>query len=153
LPAKPVIDSDIVVTPDALPSAHAALVKAGYFDCDEMNVPESFDFRQPDFGQRDAAWGTSHKVGEQEKMRRNTNVMAEGSVALKNHLDVKRMLMSDEVLRREYRRVKMLLSEREFANIGEYAFSRNEILLKILETAGWSGEDLEEVRKANRPTI
>jgi GrpB-like predicted nucleotidyltransferase (UPF0157 family) len=151
LPAKPVLDIDIIVTPEALPSACAALVKAGYFDCGEMNVPGRFAFRQPGFGQKDAAWGNSHMVGEKEEMRRNTYVMVEGCVALRNHLDIKRTLMNNEVLREEYGRVKMQLTERDFAHIGEYAFSKNEILWRILETAGWRGEDLEEVKKANTP--
>ncbi|KAK9327441.1 grpb/dephospho-CoA kinase [Lipomyces starkeyi] len=144
LPAKPVLDIDIIVTPETLPSVRAALVSAGYFDCGEMNVPGRFAFRQPGYGQKDAAWG--HSDGE---MRRNTYAMIEGGVALRNHMDIKRVLLSDEGLREEYGRVKKQLEEREFANIGEYAMAKNEILWKILVAAGWSGEDLEEVRKAN----
>ncbi|KAK9311485.1 hypothetical protein V1522DRAFT_416550 [Lipomyces starkeyi] len=49
----------------------------------------------------------------------------------------------------EYGRVKKQLEEREFANIGEYAMAKNELLWKILAAAGWSGEDLQEVRKTN----
>ena len=147
LPAKAVIDIDIIVTAETLPATRQALVSAGYFDCGEMNVPGRFAFRQPGFGQRDAAWGS--KVTGSGEMRRNTYAMIEGGVALRNHLDMKRVLMSDEALREEYGQFKIRLSEREFNNIGEYATAKNDILLKILRKAGWSEEDLEEVRKAN----
>jgi GrpB-like predicted nucleotidyltransferase (UPF0157 family) len=109
-----------------------------------VNVPGRFAFRQPGYGQRDAAWG-DHKGSE---MRRNTYAIIDGCIVLRNHLDIKRMLMGDEELRKEYARVKMQLTEQDFANIGEYAMGRNEILFGILK-AGWSERDLEEVRKAN----
>jgi len=112
-----------------------------------MNVPGRFAFRQPGFGQRDAAWGD--KVAGSGEMRRNTYAMVDGCVALRNHLDLKRMLMSNEELRDEYGQVKRAIAEREFANIGEYVMAKNEILWKILERAGWSEEDLYEVKKAN----
>ncbi|KAJ8098892.1 grpb/dephospho-CoA kinase [Lipomyces tetrasporus] len=147
LPAKPILDIDIIVTPETLASTRQALVQAGYFDCGEMNVPGRFAFRQPGFGQNDAAFGEQGKApGE---MRRNTYAVIEGCVALRNHLDIKRTLLSDEGLRDEYGQVKMALAAKEWANIGEYVTSKNEILWKILERAGWSGEDLDEVKKAN----
>jgi hypothetical protein len=97
------------------------LVRAGYFDCGEMNVPGRFAFRQPGYGQRDAAWG-DHKGSE---------------------------MRSDEELRKEYAHMKMQLTEQDFANIGECAMGKNEIPLGILKKASWSEEDLEEVRRAN----
>jgi hypothetical protein len=121
------------------------LVRAGYFDCGEMNVPGRFAFRQPGYGQRDAAWG-DHKGSE---MRRNTYAIIDGCIALRNHLDIKRMLMGDEELRKEYAHMKMQLTEQDFANIGECAMGKNEIPLGILKKASWSEEDLEEVRRAN----
>ncbi|KAK9323507.1 grpb/dephospho-CoA kinase [Lipomyces orientalis] len=147
LPAKPILDIDIIVTPETLASARQALVQAGYFDCGEMNIPGRFAFRQPGFGQNDAAHG--EKGQAPEEMRRNTYVVIEGCVALKNHLDIKRVLLSDEGLRDEYGQVKKGLAEKEWANIGEYVTAKSEILLKILGRAGWSEEDLDEVKKAN----
>ncbi|KAK9493098.1 grpb/dephospho-CoA kinase [Lipomyces doorenjongii] len=144
LPAKPILDIDIIVTREAFDATRQAMVQAGYFDCGEMNVPGRFAFREPGFGQRDAATGVS--LGA---MRRNTYVVIEGCVALKNHLDIKRMLLSDEGLRDEYGRVKLALAQKEWANIGEYVMGKNEILLKILQRAGWKGEDLDEVKNAN----
>jgi hypothetical protein len=82
-------------------------------------------------------------------MRMDTYAMIEWCAALRNHVDVKRVLMSDEGMREEYGRVAGQLEEREFANIGEYAMAKNEILWKNFGGCRWSGEDLEEVRKVN----
>jgi hypothetical protein len=57
-------------------------------------------------------------------MRRNTYAIIDGCMALRNHLDIKRMLVSDEELRKEYARVKMALTEQDFANIGEMQWER-----------------------------
>jgi GrpB-like predicted nucleotidyltransferase (UPF0157 family) len=146
LPAKPVIDIDIIIPLSSLASVRAALSDAGYFDCGEMNVPGRFAFRQPGFGRGDAAFG-SHEGGE---MRRNTYAMIEGCVALRNHLDIKRVLMEDKELREEYGRVKTELSQRDFTTVGDYVFGKLDILTKILRKAGWEEEDLEEVRRVNR---
>ena len=146
--AKPVLDIDIIVPPASLSSARAALVKAGYFDCGEMNVPGRFAFRQPGYGQKDAAFGHGDAGGE---MRMNSYVMVEGCTALRNHLDVKKVLMEDEALRGEYVGRKRELAKKDIASIGEYATAKTEILCKILRKAGWKEEELEPVKDANAP--
>lgn len=146
LMAKPVIDIDIIIHPSSLPSARTALTNAKYTDCGEMNVPGRFAFRQPGYGRFEAA----HGGGREGELRYNTYLMIEGCVALRNHLDIKRVLMGDEELRDEYARVKNELKTKEFENIGQYAFGKTEILCKILRKAGWTEEELEPVIEANR---
>jgi len=146
LPAKPVLDIDIIVTPAQLPAVRKALSDAGYLDCGEADIPGRFIFRQPGYGQKDAAFGHLGAGGE---MRRNTYAIIEGCPALRNHLDIKRVLVENEALREEYGNVKKGLMGREFNNIGEYAHSKNKILWKLLAAAGWSEEDLAPVKKAN----
>jgi GrpB-like predicted nucleotidyltransferase (UPF0157 family) len=145
LPAKPVLDIDIIIPASSLPSARAALVTAGYFDCGEMNMPGRFAFRQPVYGAKDAAFGTS----ENGEMRRNTYLMIEGCVALRNYLDLERMLAVDEGVRREYGTLKTELADKEWNTIGGYSFSKTKMICEILEKAGWSEKDLEEVRICN----
>ncbi|KAF2095912.1 putative UPF0157 protein YqkA [Rhizodiscina lignyota] len=144
LKAKPVLDIDIIIPWPSLDETRAALVAAGYTDCGEMNVPGRFVFRQPGYGRFDPAHG---KVNG--KVRQNTYAMIEGCTALRNHLDIKRILMEDKELREEYSQIKTELAEREFENIGQYVLGKNEVLLKILRRAGWSDQDLEPVIKAN----
>ena len=144
--AKPILDIDIVVTPENLTATRIAMVAAGYRDLGEMGVPGRVGLRQPGHELSQAATGPIDRTKE---MRRNTCVVLEGSVALKNHLDLKRVLLDDAALREEYGRVKKELAQRDLKNIDEYCRGKNEILLRILKGAGWNEEELEEVRKAN----
>ncbi|OJI99139.1 hypothetical protein ASPVEDRAFT_502290 [Aspergillus versicolor CBS 583.65] len=145
LMAKPVLDIDIIIPNSPLEAARSALKDANYTDCGEMNVPGRFAFRQPGYGKLDAA----HGKGRNGELRYNTYLMIQGCVALRNHLDAKRVLLDSQELREEYARVKTKLKETEFENIGEYASGKTDILCKILRTAGWSEEDLNPVIKAN----
>ncbi|KAJ5099002.1 hypothetical protein N7532_006003 [Penicillium argentinense] len=145
LRAKPVLDIDIIVKPSALEAARTALASAGYTDCGEMGVPGRFAFRQPGYGLLDFAHGLTIN-GE---LRQNTYVILEGCTALRNHLDIKRVLTENENLREEYARFKADLAERDFGNIDEYCIAKTEVLCKILRIAGWSEEELEPVIRAN----
>jgi GrpB-like predicted nucleotidyltransferase (UPF0157 family) len=42
--AKPALDIDVIIPFTSLLSVRAAPVRAGYFDCGEMNVPGRFAF-------------------------------------------------------------------------------------------------------------
>jgi GrpB-like predicted nucleotidyltransferase (UPF0157 family) len=144
--AKPVLDIDIVVTPDILAATRAAMVAGGYIDFGDLGVPGRVAFRQPGHERSQAAIGLSDKTKE---MRRNTYVVLEGSVALKNHRDSKRVLLEDAALRKEYGDVKQHLASQDLQDVNEYCRGKNDILLKILRSAGWAEDELEEVKKAN----
>lgn len=135
----------LIVEEANVAAARRAMVAAGYHDCGEMNVPGCFAFRQPGLGPRDAAWGEPRN-GE---LRQNTYVMKRGYQAPKNHLDVKTTLLNDDSLRDEYAKVKMKLSERDFADIGEYVTAKNDIICKIWSRAGWCEEDVQVIRSIN----
>jgi GrpB-like predicted nucleotidyltransferase (UPF0157 family) len=139
LPAKPVIDIDIIIKPSSLVATRTALVSAGYTDCGEMDVPGRHAYRQPGYGKHQAAHGERTADGG---LRRNTYAMIDGCAALRNHLDVRRVLLEDAPLREEYGLVKRSLVDREFDGIGAYAREKSIVLRKILRKAGWSDEDL-----------
>lgn len=145
LVAKPVLDIDIVVTPDILAATRAVMVSAGYIDLGERGVPDRYSFLQPGYGLR----GLAGVEGKAPEMRRNTYVVLEGSIALKNHRDLQRVLLEDARLREEYGEVKKRIAAREVQNGDEYCKGKNEVMLKILKSAGWSEAELEEARKAN----
>ncbi|KAL9106561.1 MAG: hypothetical protein Q9227_008407 [Pyrenula ochraceoflavens] len=146
--AKPVLDIDIIIPLSSLPAVRSALSNTGYTDCGEMNVPGRFAFREPGFSAKQAAFGGPPAEGG--RVRENTYAMIEGCTALRNHLDVKRVLLEDEGLREEYARTKEKLTEVDVENIGVYVFGKSKILEKMLKQAGWTDEDLEPVREANR---
>jgi GrpB-like predicted nucleotidyltransferase (UPF0157 family) len=149
LAAKPVLDIDIVITPEILEKTRAAMVAGGYRDLGEMGVPGRVGFRQPGYKHWESTAGPTDDTTWEEDMRRNIYVILEGSVALKNHRDLKRILLQDEHWRERYGEVKRQLSEKEWQTIAEYCKGKNEIVLEMLVSAGWSGQELEEVRKAN----
>lgn len=138
--AKPVIDVDIIIQPSSLAAARAALVRAGYTDCGEMDVPGRYAFRQPGYGKHQPAHGESTADG---RPRRNTYLMIEGCRALRSHLDVRRVLMEDKELRGEYGAVKEGLVGKEFSKIGDYVREKDWVLAKILARAGWSEEEIK----------
>ncbi|EPE33993.1 protein of unknown function UPF0157 [Glarea lozoyensis ATCC 20868] len=142
LPAKPVLDIDIIVQRSDVPLVIAALVAAGYTDLGTFGIADRWALRQPGYGRGDEA------LGDEEDMRMNTYVIVEGSLALRNHLDVKRVLCGNEGLRREYADTKRRLVE-QGVDLDGYVRGKNEVLLRVLGEAGWSEGELEEVRRAN----
>ncbi|KAF3389044.1 hypothetical protein F1880_004006 [Penicillium rolfsii] len=143
--AKPVLDIDIIIPPPSFEAARRALTGAGYTGCGEMGIPGRFVFRQPGYGILDVAYGT----GLHGELRRNTYVVLEGCMALRNHLDVRRVLLEDQELREEYARVKSNMEGVEFENMDQYVAGKTQVLCKILRKAGWSEEDLRLVMEAN----
>lgn len=97
LPAKPILDIDVVATASQLPLVIEALSKegTGYLYMGELYIEHRHAFRAPGL-----------------EPVRNLYVCVEGSAALRNHLGVKRLLMEDEALREEYGKLKMELGER-----------------------------------------
>lgn len=153
--AKAVIDIDIIVEKENVQKARNALVSVGYTDLGDMGIHGRYALRQPGFGKDDPATGEKSIIPTNTplNMRRNTYVIAKDCLALKNHLDVKRILEQDPTLRQEYTRVKKQLASKEVADIGEYANGKSDILLKVLRKAGWTTEDLYEMRHGTRPSL
>ncbi|RDW89692.1 hypothetical protein BP6252_01724 [Coleophoma cylindrospora] len=135
LVAKPVLDIGIVSRPEDLPALRQAMVEGGYTDRGDCGIPSRIAFHPPPVP------GLT--------MQRNTYVVADGCLSLRNHLDVRRVLLMDQSLREEYAQVKKALVASGIADVDEYCRGKTEVLLKILQQAGWSQDDLEQVRKAN----
>ena len=149
LMAKPVLDIDIIVTPATLTATRQCLVAAGYQDLGEMGVPGRVAFRQPGFARSEVANGSAVTSRGETEMRRNTYVILEDSLSLTNHRDLKRVLLEDTDLRSEYGEIKRKIVERGENNMDEYCRGKNEVMLKILKRAGWTEDELKEVRAAN----
>jgi GrpB-like predicted nucleotidyltransferase (UPF0157 family) len=144
--AKPVLDIVIIIQPQYLTRADAALDAAGYTPLGDLGTPDRYVFRQPGYRKEEQANGEPGHNGE---MRRNTYVGIEGSIAVRNHIDVRNMLRDNEELRREYGEVKRKMVEGRVKNVDEYSEGKSEVVIKILQKAGWSEEDLDVVRGRN----
>lgn len=97
LPAKPILDIDVVVAPSQLQHVITALSaeNTGLLYMGELYIKDRHAFRAPG----------------QEPVR-NLYACIEGSAALRNHLGVRELLLKDEGLRREYGDLKMELGSR-----------------------------------------
>jgi GrpB-like predicted nucleotidyltransferase (UPF0157 family) len=147
LVAKPVIDIAIIVkTEEDASLASDALVTAGYTALGELGIVGRWVFRQPGHKAGDQATGSWI---EGEEIRRNTYVSLDGGISLRNHLDLKKTLLADEKLRHEYGAVKSRLVDSGVNNVDEYCARKTEVILKILERAGWGESDLDVLRQAN----
>lgn len=131
LPAKPVIDIDIVVRRPYVGLAAEALERAGYVPLGEMGVVDRFAFKPPDDG-----------------VRRNVYVTVEGCLSLRNHLAVRSVLRRDPELRDAYASVKRRLAT-ETDDIDVYVEGKSRIVRLILEQAGLSAAELDDIESIN----
>jgi GrpB-like predicted nucleotidyltransferase (UPF0157 family) len=132
LAAKPQIDIDIIVRRDDLHQAIAALTAIGYEHRGDLGILDRHAMRAP----RGAS-------------RRNVYVVIDGSLALRNHLAVRGALRADEMLRDAYGALKLSLAD-EVEDIGAYVEGKTDLLVGILRRAGFTEDEIEAVRAANR---
>lgn len=135
LPAKPIIDIDIVVPPTHLSSALSALASAGYVHRGDLGVA----------GREALAHPPLH--GE---IKRNIYVCVDGP-ALRNHLAVRDVLRSNAELRDAYGAVKLGLAA-EGVDIGTYVAGKSQILQRVLRAAPegtFSEAELKEILDIN----
>ena len=133
LPAKPIIDIDIVVTHANVHQAIAACEAVGYENLGQRNIPGRYSMR-----------------AYNNKPARNLYVCVEGCLSLKNHLAVRSLLRSNEDLRKEYGDFKLDLAKRMWDSIDEYCEAKGPIINRILDKSGLDKRDLAEIRRVNR---
>ncbi|KAL9103562.1 MAG: hypothetical protein Q9163_001400 [Psora crenata] len=137
LPAKPIIDIDVIVTRDNLSAVISVLTSpaAGYEYKGELGIPDRHAFR-----------------ALHPKPPRNLYVCVEGCLALRNHLGVRHVLKVDEDMRRCYGNVKMELAGREWPDDERgtegYTRGKSKVLGLVLEKAGFGDEERMEIEKA-----
>ena len=133
LPAKPVIDIDIIVSPAHLDATIDALTReAGYAYVGEQGIPDRHAFRKIE-----------------GRPPRNLYVCIDGCQPLRNHLAVRNTCRTDPKVRAEYARVKLELSQKEWRSVDEYCEAKNDVLYWVLEQAGLSREERDAIRKVN----
>ncbi|RLV50579.1 GrpB family protein [Nocardioides mangrovicus] len=134
LAAKPVIDIDVVVGPDHVAAASAVMESLGFVARGDLGVPERYAFRAPE------RLGPTH-----------TYVVVEGSLSLRNHLGVRRVLREHAALREEYAETKRRAG-REAADIDEYIAHKSDVVQRILAAAGVEQAERAAIDAVNRPT-
>ncbi|OAL49762.1 UPF0157-domain-containing protein [Pyrenochaeta sp. DS3sAY3a] len=128
LAAKPIIDIDIVVTPQYYPAAASALSYGGYVFKPEPQGIDRMSFRYTVHALDSGAT----KPTEDGDIRRAVYLTMPDAVSLQNHLTVKRVLLARPDLVEEYANVKRQLAMRTFEGIGDYGAGKSSIIHKIL---------------------
>ena len=138
IPAKPILDIDIVVPSPHFPATCHALARNGYTYNPEPGGMDRMSFRYNAHLPHDA--GATQPTPDGEVRRAVYVNMPEGEM-LRNHLAVRQVLRQSPKLVEEYGRIKLELAGREFESIGMYGAAKNEVLRKVLAKAEEMGED------------
>ncbi len=134
LPAKPIVDLDVVVGEAVdVPRAVQALEGLGYRHRGDLGIVGREAFHAP-------ADSTGHHL----------YVCVEGCLALRNHLAVRDVLLSDGELAREYGAKKLELARRFPNDMDAYVEGKSEVLERILARGGLGQADLATIERANR---
>lgn len=132
LPAKPILDVDVIVEARDVPAAIAALESVGYAHRGDLGVAgrEAFDAPGPP--------------------RRNVYVCTAGTANVRNHLAVREVLRSRDDLRDAYADVKRALAADPEMDIDTYIAGKSAVLQQVLEVSGeFSDSELAAIRRLN----
>lgn len=136
LAAKPVIDLSVISRrEDVNPAIGALTSRGGYVYMGELGIPDRHAFRKP------GALPT-----------RNLYVSVDGCQSIRNQLGVRDICRKDPEVRDAYGKKKLELSQQEWRDVDEYCEAKNDIIAWVLERAGMSNEEREEIRQLNTAT-
>lgn len=133
LPAKPVIDIDVVVSSDDLASAIQRLMTIGYKYRGELGIPDREAMKSPD-----------------DSVTHHLYVCPTHSQALANHLAVRDYLRSNSRSACEYGDLKKRLAREYSSDIDGYVEAKSGFLLGVLRDSGFDRTALAEIERMNR---
>jgi len=133
LPAKPVIDMDLVVLESDVGVAIERLATLGYVHLGDLGIPlrEAFDVPPG-------------------SPRHHLYVCPSTSLALRNHLAIRDCLRANPAIRDEYGDLKRRLAEQHRDDIDAYIAAKTDFLLAILRNNGFADDSLDKLQRANQ---
>ncbi|MFE6506022.1 GrpB family protein [Nocardioides sp. NPDC057767] len=135
LAAKPILDIDVIVAPQDVPAAVAALVRIGYRHRGDLGVAGREAFHAPD-----------------DDPRRHVYVCAAGTMNVRNHLAVRDILRRRDDLRDEYAAVKLSLAADPDMDIDNYLARKSDVLQKILAASDLTDDERRQILSLNDPS-
>jgi len=135
LAAKPILDIDVIVAPEDVSAAVAALVRIGYVHRGDLGVAGREAFFAPD-----------------EDPRRHVYVCAAGTLNVRNHLAVRDVLRRRDDLRDEYAAVKLALAAEPDMDIDTYIARKSDVLQKVLAVADLTDAERRQILSLNDPS-
>lgn len=132
LAAKPILDIDVIVQPEQVASATAALERAGYRHEGDLGLEGREAFASPD-----------------NTPRRHVYVCRTGTIHLRNHLAVRDILRRRKDLRDEYATVKLGLAAEPDTDIGSYLSRKSLIMQRLLEHSDLDDDERQQIWQVN----
>ncbi|RAJ79075.1 GrpB-like predicted nucleotidyltransferase (UPF0157 family) [Chitinophaga dinghuensis] len=143
LPAKPILDIDIIIPSAAqLPVVTSALESLGYIFRGDLGIKDRYAYGitsafTPDTGD------------QMPRPKHHLYCVIDGSVSLRNHLLVRDTLRADAQLREAYGHLKLTLAA-QVDNIDDYVEGKSAFIGKILLEGGIDANDVADVEEQNR---
>ena len=132
LAAKPILDIDVVVDRSAVPAAIAALENIGYVHRGDLGVTDREAFAAPD-----------------QHPRRHVYVCVDGTLHLRNHLAVRRVLRENDELRGRYAAVKLELASDPAMDIDAYLAGKSAVLQEVLALSDLTPDEKDRILRLN----
>lgn len=144
LPAKPILDIDIIIEHKSLlTGVSAKLEQVGYINRGDQGIPGRFAFRQQSLS-------TPETLDRQKWMEHHLYVCDADSLALKNHLLVRDALLKDAQLMAQYAGIKMGIANTPGMTREEYTRQKTAFILTILQDLGLSADELRQISDSNK---
>lgn len=134
LAAKPILDIDVLVGAEDIPSAIDKLRRAGYTHRGDLGVTGREAFRAPD-----------------DDPRRHVYLSTRDNLHIKNHLAVRDILRVRPDLRDEYAAVKQALAADPDIEIDTYMARKSAVLQKVLTESSLDEADRRAILALNDP--
>jgi GrpB-like predicted nucleotidyltransferase (UPF0157 family) len=135
LPAKPILDIDIIVQRDNLRPAVQALEQAGYLPCGDLGATDCEAFEAPD-----------------ETPPRNVYLCVANTLHVRNHLAVRDTLRARPDLRDRYGAVKLQLAREPDLTMHRYLAGKSTIMQEILALSHLTADEKRTILELNTRT-
>jgi GrpB-like predicted nucleotidyltransferase (UPF0157 family) len=144
LPAKPILDIDIIIqNKELLKDLSEKLEELGYIAKGEQGIPGRFAIRQID--DYSPFTRTKHK-----QPSHHLYVCYSDSLSLKNHLLFRDALRKDAALVEKYAELKKSLTEDSKISREEYTVKKTDFIISVLEKKGLNKTELATIRNQNK---
>lgn len=132
LPAKPILDIDVIVGRAAVRAATTRLEAAGYVHRGDLGLTDREAFDAPD-----------------DDPPRHVYVCVEGTLHVRNHLAVRDALRRDAALRDRYGAVKLALAAEDGMTLARYVAGKSAVLQEVLAGSGLTAAEKALVLRLN----
>jgi GrpB-like predicted nucleotidyltransferase (UPF0157 family) len=133
LAAKPIIDIDVVVVPDAMALAIKRLATIGYEHQGDLGIEGREAFRSP-----------------AQPPRHHLYCCVVGGLALRNHLALRTYLRAHPEAAARYSEMKLRLAADHAGDMDAYTANKTAMILELLANAGVDADELQTIDRLNR---